>query len=268
MSMIFLIRPNVRRRRMLFGTRDTIDGMVLIVFGPVRYFSSTVAPASSSFFLIVSASAFGTASFTGFGAPSTRSFASLRPRPVISRTTLMTWIFLSPAPDRTTVKSSFSAAAAGAAAPPAGPAAATATGAAADTPSSTSSSFTSAAASMRLMFFKKSFTCSRVTSISLALPSGLAAGRLFRCLRGGLAPRALPPAERIDEACQPRRRLVQGAQQLRRRRLEQPQELCQYDLASGEARERLHLRGREHLPVEDRALDLELRQLVGELDRQ
>src|ERR1044072_3438305 len=31
MSMIFLIRPNVRRRRRLFGTRDTIDGMVLIV---------------------------------------------------------------------------------------------------------------------------------------------------------------------------------------------------------------------------------------------
>src|SRR5689334_9661033 len=30
MSMIFLIRPNVRRSRRLFGTRDTIDGMVLI----------------------------------------------------------------------------------------------------------------------------------------------------------------------------------------------------------------------------------------------
>src|SRR5438067_7922447 len=55
------------------------------------------------------------------GRPSTRSLASLRPSPVISRTTLMTWIFLSPAPERTTVKSSFSGAAAAAAA--AGPAA-------------------------------------------------------------------------------------------------------------------------------------------------
>ena len=55
----------------------------------------------------------------------------------------------------------------------AGPAAATATGAAAETPSSTSSSFTSAEASRRLMFFKKSFTCSRVTSIgSSLLPFG------------------------------------------------------------------------------------------------
>src|SRR5438093_6207002 len=35
MSMIFLIRPNVRRKRRLFGTRDTIDGMVLIAFLPV-----------------------------------------------------------------------------------------------------------------------------------------------------------------------------------------------------------------------------------------
>src|SRR5262245_38396080 len=30
MSMIFLIRPNVRRKRRLFGTRDTTDGIVLI----------------------------------------------------------------------------------------------------------------------------------------------------------------------------------------------------------------------------------------------
>ena len=41
---------------------------------------------------------FSTPSLRGLGAPSTRSLASLRPRPVISRTTLMTWIFLSPAP--------------------------------------------------------------------------------------------------------------------------------------------------------------------------
>src|SRR5207245_2167328 len=129
----------------------------------VSHLSSTVPPASSSFFLIASASAFGTPSLTGLGAPSTRSLASLRPSPVISRTTLMTWIFLSPDPDRTPVKSPFSGAAA-AAAPAAGPAAATATGAAADTPSSDSSSFTRVAASTRLMFFHNSFNSSRRTS--------------------------------------------------------------------------------------------------------
>src|SRR5262245_25364598 len=46
------------------------------------YLISAAAPASSSFFLIPSASAFGTPSLTTEGTPSTRSFASLRPRPV------------------------------------------------------------------------------------------------------------------------------------------------------------------------------------------
>ena len=49
--------------------------------------------------------------------------ASFRPRPVSSRTTLMTWIFLSPTPSRTTSNSSFSSTAAASAA--ATPAAAT-----------------------------------------------------------------------------------------------------------------------------------------------
>src|SRR5689334_19885021 len=44
--------------------------------GGGHYFSSTVAPCSSSFFLIVSASSFETPSFTTPGAPSTRSLAS------------------------------------------------------------------------------------------------------------------------------------------------------------------------------------------------
>ena len=52
------------------------------------YLSSTVAPASVSLVLISSASAFETPSFSGFGAPSTRSLASLRPSPATtSRTT-------------------------------------------------------------------------------------------------------------------------------------------------------------------------------------
>ncbi len=54
------------------------------------YLIVTVAPSASSLVLMVSASWRLTFSFTGFGAPSTRSFASLRPRPVSSRTTLIT----------------------------------------------------------------------------------------------------------------------------------------------------------------------------------
>src|SRR5262245_28681114 len=113
------------------------------------YRTETVAPCSSSFFFISSASAFVTFSFTGFGAPSTRSLASLRPSPVSSRTTLMTWIFFSPAAPRITSNSVFSSAAAApaAAAPPAPGIAATATGAAADTPQRSWRSLESFAAS-------------------------------------------------------------------------------------------------------------------------
>ena len=63
---------------------------------PRNYLSSTFAPASSSFFLAASASALFAPSLTFFGAPSTRSFASLRPRPVSSRTALMTCTFWAP----------------------------------------------------------------------------------------------------------------------------------------------------------------------------
>src|SRR5262245_11210759 len=86
------------------------------------HFKETLAPPSSSFFLRASASSLLRPSFTGLGAPSTRSLASLRPRPVISRTTLMTLIFLAASkPSRTTLNSVFSS---GFAAPPGPPAAA------------------------------------------------------------------------------------------------------------------------------------------------
>ena len=55
-----------------------------------NYFSSTSAPASSSWAFSDSASSFETPSFTAFGAPSTRSLASFRPRPVSSLTTFTT----------------------------------------------------------------------------------------------------------------------------------------------------------------------------------
>src|SRR5205823_14493119 len=99
----------------------------------LNYFSSTVAPASSSFFLTAAASSLPMFSLTALGAPSTRSFASFRPSPVSSRTVLMTLIFDAPASLRMTENSVFSSTSAGAAAPAAPPAAATATGAA-DTP--------------------------------------------------------------------------------------------------------------------------------------
>ena len=99
---------------------------------PSTYLSSTVAPAASSFSFNSLASAAGTSSLTSFGALSTISLASFKPRPVIARTSLMTLIFWSPAAARTMVKLSFSSAAPPES--PAGAAAATATGAAAETP--------------------------------------------------------------------------------------------------------------------------------------
>src|SRR5438270_744701 len=68
------------------------------------YFSSTLAPASSSSALSLSASSRSMPSLTGLGASSTSALASLRPSPVAERTTLITWIFLSPAAVRTTSK--------------------------------------------------------------------------------------------------------------------------------------------------------------------
>src|SRR3954453_6431127 len=111
--------------------------------GAVGYLTVTPAPAPSSASLALSAVSLLAFSRTVFGAPSTRSLASLRPRLVSSRTTLMTWIFLSPADSRTTSNSSCSALASSPPPPPpAAGAAATATGAAAVTPKVSSNCFT------------------------------------------------------------------------------------------------------------------------------
>jgi len=67
--------------------------------------------------LISSASSFFAPSLTGFGAPSTRSFASFRPKPVMPRTSLITAILLPPAAARTTSNSVFSSPPASFAAP-------------------------------------------------------------------------------------------------------------------------------------------------------
>src|SRR5690606_21234356 len=69
------------------------------------YFSSTLAPAASSFFWMSSASALEAPSLMAFGADSTSALASPRPRPVMARTSLMTLILFSPKEARITSNS-------------------------------------------------------------------------------------------------------------------------------------------------------------------
>src|SRR3954447_3713176 len=83
-----------------------------------RYLISTFAPTSANFFWIAAASSLGMPSLIGLGAPSTRSFASFRPRLVTSRTTLITLILLVPTSVRIVLNSVFSSTAG---APPAAP---------------------------------------------------------------------------------------------------------------------------------------------------
>src|SRR5688500_3620512 len=112
----------------------------------------TVAPAPSRAALALSAASLATFSRTGFGALSTRSLASLRPSEVRVRTSLMTWIFLSPAASRMTSNSSCSAAASSPPPPPpAAGAAATAMGAAAVTSNVSSNCFTKSDSSRRVI---------------------------------------------------------------------------------------------------------------------
>src|SRR3989442_2772169 len=115
--------------------------------GACGYLISTCAPSASSLALTCSASALLTFSFTGLGAPSTRSLASFNPSPVSSRTTLMTWIFLSPMALRMASNSVCSSTAVAAPDGPPAAGAATAIGAAAVTPNFSSSAFTSSASS-------------------------------------------------------------------------------------------------------------------------
>src|SRR3989441_4663732 len=115
--------------------------------GPRSYLISTCAPSASSLALTCSASVLLTFSFTGLGAPSTRSLASFNPSPVSSRTTLMTWIFLSPMALRMASNSVCSSTAWAAPDGPPAAGAATAIGAAAVTPNFCSSAFTSSASS-------------------------------------------------------------------------------------------------------------------------
>ena len=103
----------------------------------------------ASFSLIFSHSSLEAPSLMVLGADSTKSLASFRPRPVSSRTTLMTLIFSEPASFRMASNSVFSSSAA--AAPAAAPGTAT-TAAAAETPNFSSRAFTRSFSSRTVIF--------------------------------------------------------------------------------------------------------------------
>src|SRR6185295_1298665 len=226
------------------------------------YFNSTLAPTFSRVALILAASSFETPSLTVFGAPSTRSFASLRPRPVIARTSLMTSIFLSPAAARTTVNSVFSSAAA--APPPPGPAA-TATAAAAETPHFSSSNFESSAAS-RTVSFESSSTIFARSAISIFLfrfePSidcGTASG--------GFALSAVCPDHTRELRC----RRVHDLRDFGRRSLQEADDLRAQLVERREGSKRLHAvqveRGLAHRAAENDKFFIPLGEIDSDLGR-
>src|SRR3989338_3954630 len=110
------------------------------------YFKVTFPPASSTLFFRAAASSFFMPSLSIAGALSTKSFASLRPRPKTSFTILMMAIFGSPADVSSTLNSVFSSAA-----PAPAPRAATAT-ACAETPNFFSRTFTNSLSSSTVIF--------------------------------------------------------------------------------------------------------------------
>src|SRR5690606_21566472 len=178
----------------------------------VGHLRVTVAPAPSSASLALSAVALSTFSTTAFGAASTSSLASFRPREVRARTSLMTLIFLSPAASRMTSKESFSSPpAASPPAPPAAGAAATATGAAAVTPKVSSNCFTNSESSMRVISLNASSSSSVLSFAMVAFPFGTGPFRIRMGLVSGGVRR---PGLRLRR-CRPRRRTQQRRRQAR-----------------------------------------------------
>src|SRR5579862_677054 len=159
-----------RARPNRFGVERFLRSPALGRSQAANYLISTLAPASSHFFLIVAASSLFTPSFTVLGAPSTRSFASFNPRLVTSRTALITLILFAPTSVRTTTNSVFSSA--GAAAPPAAapPAITTGAAAAAETPKASSIFFTNSEASSRVRPLISSRIVSTLLAIAVFIP--------------------------------------------------------------------------------------------------
>src|SRR5215471_19287186 len=137
-----------------------------------RYLISTLAPASSNFFLIVAASSLLTPSLIVFGAPSTRSLASFSPRLVTSRTALITLILFAPTSVSTTVNSVFSSAGAAppAAAPAAAPGTAAGAAAAAETLKVVSNCLTRSAASSSVSPLISSRIASTLFAMAISFP--------------------------------------------------------------------------------------------------
>src|SRR5579875_284186 len=216
-----------------------------------RYLISTLAPASSNFFLMASASSFDTPSLIVFGALSTRSFASFRPRLVTSRTALMTLILFGPTSLRTTVNSVFSSA--GAAGPAAAGAPATTTGAAAaaETPKVSSIFLTSSAASssVRLLI------SSRMVSTLLAIARFSFSLRLCELLGlyGLLHRHGQSAGDSGERLCQPRRRAPQ-----------QERNASQQLLARGQFGQRGNFFDRNHTAFDDAGPELQGGNLTGE----
>src|SRR5579884_2676284 len=217
---------------------------------PRRYLSSTVAPTSSSCDLTWSASSWLTPSLTGFGAESTRSFASLRPRPVTARTTLITWIFCAPAFVRTTSNDVFSSAAAPPSAAAGAPAAATATGAAAVMPHSSSILFFSSTSSSTVMLPSCSNTVS-TAAIGLVL---------LRCV-GGFVLKLLDAC--IDQPIEVLERCVDQARDRVEGRDHRADHLAAEHLDRREFRERVDVGAGDDPALHDAAPDLEHPRVAG-----
>src|SRR6201996_8995737 len=242
---------------------------------PMRsdYLTVTEAPAPSRAALAFSAASLLTFSRTVFGAPSTRSLASLRPRLVSVRTSLMTWIFLSPAASRTTSNSSCSSAASASAAPaPAGAATpATATGAAALTSNVSSKAFTNSDSSRRVISLNAS---SRSALLSFAMIVSLRSLVLSLCLgvarfRAGLGRGAGLDlgAQRVCEQRHLRGQRVERRRRVRHRRLHRAGQLGQQHLARFEVGQLADFRRGQRLAVEHATLDHEQRVRLGEVEQ-
>src|SRR5919201_1576040 len=177
------------------------------------------------------ASSFATFSFTGFGEESTRSFASLRPRPVSSRTVLMTLIFEAPTSLSTTVNSVFSSAgAAGAAVPPPAADAATATGAA-DTPQRSWRYLPNWAISR---IDQDSISCASLSNFGFSLGAVAVAISGLLCLLGFRGARH-EGGDKLAHRC------LQGRGELRQRRREGADDRRLERCPSGKRRERRDL---------------------------
>src|SRR3954471_4789430 len=264
----------------------------------VDHLMLTVAPAPSRAAFALSAASLLTFSRTGLGAPSTRSLASLRPSDVSARTSLMTWIFLSPTESRTTSNSSFSSAA-GVSAPAPAPAGAatpaTATGAAAVTSKVSSNFFTNSDSSRRVISLNESssssvlsfamvasFRCRTRGALMPTTPArarwagvsalgGLVCRTGVRPGRGGLLARRAGvrrrgsaallelEAESVDRARRLRQRSGEQVGGLVEGRLHRAGQPGQQDLAGLEVRQPAHLVRGERATVEDAALDDERR---------